>query len=198
MRGKRLLAWLLTLAMCFSEIGSTGIKAYAAGENETVTESDVDDDVQPDDGAAFVKNTGNTMISAYGMHKPQKSNPISMDNNVTPWDGSFVYLGKYEGTPLKYRMLSMDYRDYSYKMLLDCDSLLFKEKWNSGYIFPSSRPNMLTPLEKESLANDSWYYPEGVSYPDYGYYGNGTRKKNVINTTKPASYWLKNSEKKVS
>ena len=95
MKRKRLLAWLLTLVMCLSEIGGTGIKAYAAGEKETAVESDAGDDEQPDDGAAFVKNSGNTMIGVSGIHAPQTSNPISLDNNVTPWNGSYVYFGKY-------------------------------------------------------------------------------------------------------
>ncbi len=63
---------------------------HKEGENETVTESDAGDDVQPDDGAAFEKNTGNTMIGVYDMSDPQTMDPTSLDNNVTPWNGSFV------------------------------------------------------------------------------------------------------------
>ena len=197
MKRKRLLAWLLTLVMCLSEIGGTGIKAYAAGEKETAAESDAGDDEQPDDGAAFVKNSGNTMIGVSGIHAPQTSNPISLDNNVTPWNGSYVYFGKYKGTPVKYRMLTTGNENYyTYRMVLDCDNLLYKSEWSSGYIFSNDRPNMLTSLEYESIDDDSWSYPTGIENQKYGYYGDGTRKKNVINTTKPASYWLRDSEKK--
>ena len=85
MKRKRLLAWLLTLAMCFSEIGGTGLKVMAAGEDEVNMEADVDDDIQPDDGAGFVKTAENTMFCTTGMLEPS-----TIGQDAEPGSGSCV------------------------------------------------------------------------------------------------------------
>lgn len=50
-RTKRFLAMLLTLILCVSEIGSTGLKVFAAGEEST----DIDDEMISDDKATTYK-----------------------------------------------------------------------------------------------------------------------------------------------
>ena len=128
MKRKRLLAWLLTLAMCFSEIGSTGLKVMAAGEDEVNMEADVDDDIQPDDGAGFVKTAENTM---FGTQEMAEARNIMQDGTV--WRGSYAYFGEYQGEPVKYRVLSNKtdlyvFKSY-YSVLLDCDNLLYTDDW---------------------------------------------------------------------
>ena len=62
------------------------------------------------------------------------------------WTGSYVWYGKYNGDPVKYRVLDPSTNLYStngsYSMLLDCDSVLYKAAFDSdGTNANSSKPN---------------------------------------------------------
>ncbi|MCR5227094.1 MAG: DUF6273 domain-containing protein [Eubacterium sp.] len=60
-------------------------------------------------------------VGTYGIASPVE--PSSKDD---PWCGSFVWYGKYDGTPVKYRVLDPDTTKYgSESMFLDCDSMLY-------------------------------------------------------------------------
>ena len=59
---------------------------------------------------------------------PGLDNPTSVDNIATNWLGSKIYLGKYSGTPLLWRVLSIDTTDYNLEdkktVLLQSDTLI--------------------------------------------------------------------------
>ena len=62
------------------------------------------------------------------------------------WTGSYVWYGKYNGEPVKYRVLDPSTNLYStngsYSMLLDCDSVLYKVAFDAdGVNANSSKPN---------------------------------------------------------
>ena len=63
------------------------------------------------------------------------SNPLEPDDKDTPWNGSYVYYGKYDGTPTKYRVLDKASTDFGVEggsLLLDCDNILVKMKHDSN------------------------------------------------------------------
>ena len=90
--------------------------------------------------------------------------PYQPDTYETSWYGSYVYYGKYDGKPVKYRVLSaMDYY-----MFLDCDNVLKTDKfdeegsntwanssiraWLQGEEF-FENPEVFTPAEKSAIIN---------------------------------------------
>ena len=112
---------------------------YAGGETEPgeahesedgiQKEDEPDDEVIPEsdpDGADLPveKKTENTMLSNRGM-----AATVEPASEKDPWKGSFVYYGKYEGTPVKYRVLAHHNCDFTHDweeaMLLDCDEILY-------------------------------------------------------------------------
>lgn len=55
------------------------------------------------------------------------ANPVSPESTDSAWEGSYVYFGRYGGTPVKYRVLSKNTTDFGgATMLLDCDSILWR------------------------------------------------------------------------
>lgn len=74
------------------------------------------------------------------------ANPAAPTSRKDAWKGGYVYFGTYNGSPVKYRVLDSDTTTFSYDdttktMLLDCDSLLFKSKfddssniWSTSYL----------------------------------------------------------------
>jgi hypothetical protein len=57
--------------------------------------------------------------------------PVAPQANDTGWKGSYVWYGKYEGKPVKYRVLQPYSFDYGSKaMFLDCDTILFMDKYD--------------------------------------------------------------------
>ncbi len=53
-------------------------------------------------------------------------NPMQPEDTSSPWAGSYVYFGSYDGDPVKYRVLSKSTGDFGgTTMLLDCDSILW-------------------------------------------------------------------------
>ena len=140
---KRFLAMLLTLILCVGELSSTGLKVFAAGEEEDtqeavteeVTVEDIMEPEDPSDGAAFSKSISNTALGTSGLMSPKISESY-FDN----WEGSFVYYGKTRGdSSIKFRVLDKDSIDFhltKHSMLLDCDEVLYKTAFHAG----ESRP----------------------------------------------------------
>ncbi len=79
------------------------------------------------------------------------------------WKGCYVYLGNYNSTPVKYRVLDANTTDYSadgttQTVLLDCDTILFAESFGSdanNYLYKSSQLN-------KNLNGASFYNKDGV------------------------------------
>ncbi|MBO7515577.1 MAG: hypothetical protein J6T47_08150, partial [Lachnospiraceae bacterium] len=57
--------------------------------------------------------------------------PVAPQEGDTGWKGSYVWYGKYDGKPVKYRVLQPYSFDYGSKaMFLDCDTILFMDKYD--------------------------------------------------------------------
>ncbi len=57
--------------------------------------------------------------------------PVAPQEGDTGWKGSYVWYGKYNGKPVKYRVLQPYSFDYGSKaMFLDCDTILFMDKYD--------------------------------------------------------------------
>ena len=68
-------------------------------------------------------------LSTTGISDPRYAGHVAHD-----WYGSFVWYGKYDGTPVKYRVLSTNTSKYGENtMFLDCDSILYKAQFNPNY-----------------------------------------------------------------
>ena len=57
-------------------------------------------------------------------------NPTHPSDGDDPWKGNYVWYGKYEGEPVKYRVLDNDTTEFNdnkslHTLFLDCDSILF-------------------------------------------------------------------------
>ena len=87
--------------------------------------------------ASGSKNQANTSLGVTAI-----VNPTPSDNAFSPWTGSFVYFGKYNGTPLKFRVLQKDSTAHttSSALFLDCDAILRdiefggSNKWSESYV----------------------------------------------------------------
>ena len=87
--------------------------------------------------ASGSKNQANTSLGVTAI-----VNPTPSDNAFSPWTGSFVYFGKYNGTPLKFRVLQKDSIAHttSFALFLDCDAILRdiefggSNKWSESYV----------------------------------------------------------------
>lgn len=69
-------------------------------------------------------------------------NPNAPERNDSPWSGSYVYYGKYENNPVKYRILDVSTDRFNSdeentagikKMFLDCDSVLFADTFRDNW-----------------------------------------------------------------
>ncbi len=96
--------------------------------------------------AATDKTKDNTTLGTWSIPSPTAP---STDEEIRTdqWKGSKVYFGKYNNTPVLYRVLSPDGKKNTYgsdKMLLDCDSILFRDKFRD---FPDT---------EEPLGKNKW------------------------------------------
>ena len=67
-----------------------------------------------------------------GLGTSVMANPTVPEEN-SAWKGSYVYFGKYNGEPVKYRVLDNNTTDFGgTTMLLDCDSILFERKFHDN------------------------------------------------------------------
>ncbi len=89
------------------------------------------------DETKFEKSADNTSVGTSGIVAPNHS------IGGTPWTGNYVYYGKYNGNPVKYRVLDPDstaFKDGKEEnnpntlntLFLDCDSVLAKGTWGTN------------------------------------------------------------------
>ena len=106
----RLLAVLLSVAMVVSMLNSVGFLGRAQADEDTWTKT--------------VAGLGTSVIKA-----PKQ--PSSGDDE---WTGSYVWYGKYKGTPVRYRVLAPKTTTYGgTTMLLDCDKFLYEASFDEDY-----------------------------------------------------------------
>ena len=88
----------------------------------------VKDFVRADDD--FVKTLSNTRLGVDEMN-----NPMVLYAGVDTWRGSFVYFGKYDGQPIRFRVLDKASTKYttdgSKTLFLDSDKVLYEEYFNN-------------------------------------------------------------------
>ncbi|MBO4477405.1 MAG: immunoglobulin domain-containing protein [Lachnospiraceae bacterium] len=73
------------------------------------------------DSGKEINSLGTTAIKA----------PPALQESDTYWKGSYVWFGKYDGEPVKYRVLEPNTTRYGGStMLLDCDSILYKAPYD--------------------------------------------------------------------
>jgi len=74
----------------------------------------------------FTKDQSNTSLGVSGIN-----NPITGGDATSPWSGSYVYFGNYNG-PIKFRVLQKNSDNHagSYALFLDCDSVLFDQRFD--------------------------------------------------------------------
>ena len=76
--------------------------------------------------AAGVKNKDNTCLGTSGI-----ASPVAPETNATPWTGSYVYFGTYNGEPIKFRVLDPYSKRFGRATLfLDCDKILFDRRFD--------------------------------------------------------------------
>ena len=78
---------------------------------------------------AVVKDESNTQLGVTQIVEPVKPKEFT-----DPWQGSYVYYGKYDGEPIMFRVLDTDATDFGAESLfLDSDKILFEAKYNNVY-----------------------------------------------------------------
>lgn len=121
--GKKTLSIFLVLTMVFSTF--VGVLPYATLDVEAA----------------------GTEKKVTGLGVKAIANPQVAESTQSPWSGSYVYYGKYDGTnPTKYRVLdkaSSDFGVNGKSLLLDCDSVLYNSRFDSDGVpnEGASRPN---------------------------------------------------------
>ncbi|MBO4926834.1 MAG: hypothetical protein J5379_01095 [Clostridiales bacterium] len=127
----------------------------------------------PKVAAAWSKNKDNTALRTSKMADP--------DQNVGfgEWSGSYVYYGKYNNEPIKFRVLDSYTAEYGgRKMILDCDTVLFKACYDDD---PQKTVTWDTSVIKTQLNGDMFLDKPGV-FTD--------REKTAIGKNKISSHEL--------
>ena len=103
---KRLLAVLMSAIMVVSMLCTAGIGGIAKAATA------------PDKTVACL---GTSIIKA----------PKAPENENSPWTGSYVWFGRYDGNPVKYRVLAPKTTVYGgTTMFLDCDGILYEARFD--------------------------------------------------------------------
>ena len=77
----------------------------------------------------WVKSAENTEFGT-----SQIANPVVPASNSSAWQGSYVYYGKYNDEPIRFRVLNKDSNKFGGRTLfLDSDKLLFQEEFDNDY-----------------------------------------------------------------
>ena len=158
---RRLSAVLLSVAMVVSLMHSAGFcgKAKAASTDWWKT----------------VAGVGTTVIKA----------PVAPYDENAAWKGSYVWYGKYDGNPVRYRVLAPKTTTYGgTTMLLDCDTILYEVPFDAD-----NKPN-----SGAQKANE-WKYSDvkaGLNGSDFLTKANGftTLEKAAIAASKVAGHKL--------
>ena len=131
------LSWLLSLAMVLSLLPGMSIPALAE------------------------ETTGKTIA---GLGTSAIGNPTSTTAEATAWAGSYVYYGKYDGTnPTKYRVLDKASDDFGVEggsLLLDCDTVLYKDQFDSSNSKEWSKSSLRTGLNGAKFLTKSGNFTE--------------------------------------
>ncbi len=114
--GKRLAMVFLSALMVAAVLlqGSFGKQVFAEDSFGSI--------ISPyNDSGKEINSLGTTAIKA----------PPALQESDTYWKGSYVWFGKYDGEPVKYRVLEPNTTRYGGStMLLDCDSILYKAPYD--------------------------------------------------------------------
>ena len=103
----RMLAVLLSVAIVVSLLSSVGLSGKAQADTDTWEKT--------------VSGLCTSGIKA----------PVEPEDKDSPWTGSYVWYGKYEGAPVKYRVLAPKTTAYGgTTMFLDCDRVLYRAKFD--------------------------------------------------------------------
>ena len=116
------------------------------------------------------KNSKNTCLGVSSI-----VDPLVPENNDSEWTGSFVYFGKYDGKPIKFRVLdSFTTRFGGTSMFLDSDSGIFLRRFDPGtYLWEKSEiryflnteflNNSFNSIERNSIHKS--VLEGGIEYP---------------------------------
>ena len=108
---------------------------------------------QPVYAEEAVKDASNTKIGTEGMFMPS--------DYWSKW--SYIYYGKYDGTPVKYRLLDKNSTDFGGKtMLLDCDNTLFKMDFTNDGTPLGGTNQWKNSGVRKALNGDSFLSKDGV------------------------------------
>ncbi len=146
---------------------------------------------------------GNTAAekTVTGLGTESIKNPASPETLTTPWTGNYVYYGKYDGNPVRYRVLSTNMVNSLY---LDCDTILYDsinrgDSWDSSYVKAGltgdkfwNRSGCFTEPEKAAVSEVTLLDSSDVEKSEYGYahdYWDGNAVKSDTNGT--AIWWLR-------
>ena len=83
---------------------------------------------------AWTKTQANTTLGVSAINAPS-STPLTTPDETSgsTWNGNYVYYGKYNSNPVKYRVLDPETTIFGGKTLfLDCDSILFNKAFDIG------------------------------------------------------------------
>ena len=168
--GRRILSFLLTVALVIGLMPGNMLKVSAEQADALAEE-----------------NTGNTKTIA-GLGTSVIADPTAPASSSDAWNGSYVYYGNYNSSPVKYRVLDASTTDYSadgttQTMFLDCDSVLFEYTFESCYgVWANGEIN-------NSINRDGFLNKEGVFT---------TAEKNAIAASTVTSHPLQQRVKRES
>ena len=111
--------------------------------------------------ASGSKNQDNTSLGVSAI-----VNPTPPKNEFSPWTGSFVYFGKYTGTPLKFRVLqkNSDAHTESEALFLDCDVILKNIEFGDTNQWPDS--SLKKWLNEDFFTSSNFTSIEMAAVPD--------------------------------
>lgn len=117
----------------------------------------VKDFVRADDTVA--KTTSNTKLGVNGLHNPAV--PASIDS---AWQGSYVYFGNYQGTPIKFRVLDNSTTKYSAEktMFLDSDRTLYNRVFDGDFDLQTGTSTWAESDIKDGLNGSEFLNKSGV------------------------------------
>ncbi|MCR5486752.1 MAG: hypothetical protein K6F35_04385 [Lachnospiraceae bacterium] len=145
-----LLRVLMILCLSASMImGTVPYEAYAAGAEEEAYAAEED-----------AGKTEEKTVTGLGLGEINGGTLYPSDPS-DPWDGAYVFFGKYDGKAMKYRVLSAlnEARGKKY-VLLDCDNVLYNAKFDGdSNIWAESDPFIESDIRKQLY---SFYSVDGV------------------------------------
>ncbi|MBO4579483.1 MAG: S-layer homology domain-containing protein [Clostridiales bacterium] len=92
------------------------------------------------------------------------ASPVVPEDKNDYWSGSYVYFGEYEGTPIKFRVLAKETKEYGGKtMFLDSAYNLFNSRFNEPEEDPDNvKTSWLTSYIRRQLNGDLFLDKQGV------------------------------------